>query len=131
LKSLVVKTIGVGDVVRSALLSQADKISMAFIHGSLARGDERPGRNMDLLVVGETSFGEVVAALTAAQETLAREVNPAAYAPSEFRAKLAARQHFLVSVMRGNKSFLTGDERELARLGSKPVAHRAPKRLKK
>jgi predicted nucleotidyltransferase len=131
LKSLVIKTVGVGDVVRSALLPLGDQISVAFIYGSIARGDERAGSDVDLLVLGEASFDEIVAALSATQKTLAREVNPTVYAPSEFRAKLAARNHFLVSVMRSNKTFLIGDERELARVGSKRVAHRAPKRLKK
>lgn len=125
LKSLVFKTVGVGGVLRSALLPLAAKIDVAFIYGSLARGDEGAGSDVDLLIVGEASFDDVVSAVSSAQETLAREVNPTVYAPSEFRAKLAAGHHFLTSVMREKKTFLIGDERELARLGSKRVARRA------
>jgi predicted nucleotidyltransferase len=131
LKSLVVKTVGVGDVLRSALMSLADKIKVALIYGSIARGGERPGSDVDLLIVGGVSFHDVVSALSSAQKTLAREVNPTVYPPSEFRGKLAAGHHFLTSVMRQEKTFLIGDERELARLGSKRVAHRAPKRRRR
>jgi hypothetical protein len=35
------------------------------------------------------------------------------------RAKLAAKNHFLRTVMKGEKIFLIGDERELARLAKK------------
>jgi predicted nucleotidyltransferase len=127
LKSLVVKTVGAGDVLRSALTPLAAKVNVAFIYGSVARGDERPGSDVDLLVVGEVSFDDVVSALSSAQQTLAREVNPTVYPPAEFRAKLAAGHHFLTSVMREKKTFLIGDERGLSRLGSKRVAHRTSK----
>lgn len=127
LKSLVIKTVGVGDVLRSALAPLAGKIRVAFLYGSLAQGDERAGSDVDLLLVGQASFGEVVNALSAAQETLAREVNPTVYDPTEFRRKLAARHHFLTSVMRSQKTFLIGDERELGRLASKRMDHRTPK----
>jgi predicted nucleotidyltransferase len=127
LKSLVMKTAGAGDVLRSALAPLAAKIRVAFIYGSVARGGERPGSDVDLLVVGEVSFGDVVSALSSAQRTLAKEVNPTVYPPTEFRAKLAAGHHFLTSVMRERKIFLIGDERELSRLGSKRVAHRTSK----
>jgi predicted nucleotidyltransferase len=131
LKTLVIKTVGIGDVLRSALLPLGDKIRLAFIYGSLARGDERPGSDVDLIVVGEASFEEVVAALGAAQDTLAREVNPTVYSLAEFRAKLAARHHFVLSVMRDKKIFLIGDQRELARLGSRRLARRGPKQRRR
>ena len=55
-------------------------------------------------------------ALTRTQDAIGREVNPSVYPPDEFRAKLAARNHFLGSVLKGEKIFLIGDERELGRL---------------
>lgn len=127
LRSLVLKTVGVGDVLRVALMPLGDKIKVAFIYGSLARGDERTGSDIDLMVVGDASFEDVVSALSTVQKTLAREVNPTVYPASEFSAKLAAGHHFLTSVMRGEKTFLIGDERELKRLGSKRMAHQTSK----
>lgn len=122
LKGLVVKTAGVGDVLRAALAPLAGRVRVAFIHGSVARGEEQRGSDVDVLVVGSASFAEVAAALGPAQKVLAREVNPTVYPPAEFRAKAAAGHHFIKTVLCGAKIFLTGDERELARLAGKRLA---------
>ena len=122
LKSLVVKTTGVADVVRTVLAPLTGGIKLAFIYGSLARLEQKSASDIDLMVVGGVSFGEVVSALATAQDTLAREVNPTVYSPAEFKAKLKGGHHFLTSVVRREKIFLIGDEHELARLGAKRLA---------
>lgn len=127
LKGLVVKTTGVADVLLAALGPLAGRIQLAFIYGSVARLEQKSISDLDLMVVGGVSFGEIISALTAAQERLAREVNPTVYSTAEFKAKLRAGHHFLTSVVRREKIFLTGDEHELARLGAKRLAQRAQK----
>ena len=66
--------------------------------------------------MGEVAFGEVVAALADAQARLRREVNPTVYSPDEFCRKVSTGHHFLRSVLKREKMFLIGDQRELARL---------------
>ena len=127
LKNLVTKTMGAGDMLRSALAPLSSKIQLAFIFGSMARGDERPGSDIDVLLVGTAGFHEIVSALAAAQRSLAREINPTVYPAEEFRSKLRAGHHFLASVLQQPKIFLIGDELELKRLGPKRMAHRASK----
>jgi uncharacterized protein len=122
LKSLLMKTAGLADVLRTALAPLADQIEVAFVFGSVTQGKERQGSDVDVLVVGNVSFADVVAAIGPAQEQLQREVNPSVYPPDEFRAKLAARHHFLTSVMAGGKVFLMGDEHGLERLVEKRLA---------
>ncbi len=119
LKGLVTKTAGAAGVLRTALALLGGRIRIAFIFGSLARGQERAQSDVDLLVVGEVAFREVVAALADAQARLRREVNPSVYPPEEFCRKLSAGHHFLRSVLKGEKIFLIGDQRELARLAEK------------
>lgn len=119
LRGLVVKTAGVADVLRTALAPLAERIQVAFIYGSVARGKERRASDVDVMVIGEVSFAETSEALGGAQKSIGREVNPSVYAPADFRAKLAARHHFLRSVLKGDKIFLIGDDRELARLAKK------------
>lgn len=116
LRGLVVKTVGVADALRSALASFADRIRVAFVYGSVAKGVERSASDVDLMIIGDTSFADISEALSPAQKAIGREVNPSVYSPADFRAKLAARHHFLSSVMKGKKIFLVGDARELARL---------------
>jgi DNA-binding transcriptional ArsR family regulator len=48
LKSLVLKTVGVGDVLRAALVPLADRINVVFLFGSLVRGDERSSSDVDI-----------------------------------------------------------------------------------
>ena len=124
IKGLVTKTAGAADVLRAALAPLGNRIRVAFIYGSLARGRQRAQSDVDLLVVGETAFGEVVAALADAQARLRREVNPTVYPPEEFCRKLSAGHHFLRSVLKRENIFLIGDQRELARLAEKRLADR-------
>jgi len=117
LRGLLLKTAGVADALREALGPLAASIKVAFVYGSVARGEERRASDVDLLVVGDASFGEVTRALAPAQRRLGREVNPTVYAPGEFAEKLAAGHHFLRSVTERGKLFLFGDEHDLRRLG--------------
>jgi predicted nucleotidyltransferase len=127
LKGLVVKTTGVGDVLRAALAPLSGRIKIAFLYGSLARLEPKRTSDVDVMVVGDVGFGEVVSILAAAQDTLGREVNPTVYSPAEFRAKLRAGHHFLTTVLRKEKIYLIGDEHELTRLAPKRLAGRASK----
>jgi len=122
LKSLVLKTAGAAAVLTSALAPLADHIRVAFIYGSTAHGEEQKGSDIDLLVVGEVTFGEVVSAIHGAQLTLNREINPTVYPPGEFQSKLEAGHHFVKTVSRGPMVFLIGDKREFAGLVKKRLA---------
>ena len=119
LRGLVVKTAGVADALRAGLAPLAGRIRVAFVYGSIAKGTERRASDVDVMVIGDVSFAQASDALGRAQQALGREVNPSVYAPADFRAKLAARHHFLRTVLAGEKIFLIGDERELARLAKK------------
>ncbi len=119
LKSLLLKTAGLADVLRTALASLADRIEVAFLYGSFVAGKERQGSDVDVMVVGDVLFGDVVAAIRPAQEQLQREVNPTVYPVGEFRSKIAAGHHFLNRVLATKRVFLIGDERGLERLAEK------------
>ena len=116
LRNLVVKTVGVGDVLRAALVPLAARIRVAFLFGSLVRGGGHSSSDVDVMVVGDVTFAEVVSVLGRVQETIHREINPLVYPPEEFRSKLAADHHFLKKALEGTKFFLIGDDYEIAYL---------------
>jgi predicted nucleotidyltransferase len=116
LKSLVLKTAGVAEVLILAISPLRKSIRTAFIYGSMARATQGRGSDVDVFVVGDASFDEVADALAAAQKKLAREINPTVYPIPEFREKIREKHHFVTSVLAGEKIFLIGDERELAEL---------------
>lgn len=116
LKGLVVKTVGMADVLRNSLNPLVSHIRVAFIYGSVVHGKERNGSDVDILVVGDITFAEVSLALSDAQKKLLREVNPSVYPVKEFQSKVAKGHHFLKSVINQDKIFLIGDENALKRL---------------
>lgn len=119
LKSLAIKTAGAGDVLREALAPLAERVKVAFLYGSLSRGEENARSDADVMVIGKVAFGEVVQALRAAEEKLGREVNPTVYSPSEFKTKVAAKHHFLATVLSSSKIFLIGNKYDLGKLAKK------------
>jgi predicted nucleotidyltransferase len=127
IKSLIAKTAGAHDVIRGALLALGDRVAWAFIYGSVARQEENAGSDIDLMVIGQASFGEIVSRLQPAQRVLGREVNPAVYPLAEFRRKARRGNHFLNGVLEGRKLFVIGDERELAGMVAQRLARVTPK----
>jgi predicted nucleotidyltransferase len=125
LQGLLLKTVGLADVLRAALAPLAEKIEVAFVYGSMAKGTAQAGSDVDVMVIGAASFAEVVAALNATQDTLRREVNPSSYPPEEVRSKFLAGHHFLKAVLSEPKLFLIGDEDDFRRLVADGVAGRA------
>ncbi len=120
LAGLLRKTFAVADVLRDALAPLADKVTFAFVYGSMAAGTQRPGSDVDLMVLGRAGFADLARALASAQAALRQEVNPTVMTPSEFKRKLAAGDGFARSVLKGPKLWLMGDESDFAEL----VAHR-------
>jgi predicted nucleotidyltransferase len=117
LRTLVEKTVGAFQVLRSALAPPEDRVSLAFIYGSMARQEEKAESDIDLLIVGEVTLDEVLARLAHVEPSLGRAVNPTVYSATEFKSKLASGNHFLNSVLHGEKVFLIGDEDELREMG--------------
>lgn len=116
LKSIVRKTFGIADVIRQALEGNADKIRVAFIFGSVARSTDDRRSDIDLMVVGKISFGDVVSLLSPAEQKLGREVNPVVYPIAEFKKKVKEDHHFVKTVLEDEKIFVIGDEDELRKL---------------
>jgi predicted nucleotidyltransferase len=119
LHGLMLKTTGVADVLRSALKPAHKKIYAAFIFGSIATRTETRASDIDVMIIGDISFGDIVSLISPAQEILGREINPVVYGLQEFREKVMTDHHFVNSVLQGQKIFLIGDEDELNRISSR------------
>lgn len=117
LRSLVAKTAGVFHLLRFALTPVAGKISFAFVYGSIVRGDEDADSDVDVMVVGDITLDEVLGCLAPVERTLRRSINPTVYSLDEFRSRFQDGNHFLISVMRGKKALLIGEESDLGKVG--------------
>ncbi|MBS7807150.1 nucleotidyltransferase domain-containing protein [Variovorax sp. PCZ-1] len=114
LHGLVLKTSGLADVLRAALLPLAAQISGAFVYGSVAKQTAGASSDVDVMMVSETlSYAEAFAALEGAAASLARPVNPTLYTPAEFTRRVAQDRVFIKRVLEQQKIWLLGSEREL------------------
>ncbi|MDK1032346.1 MAG: nucleotidyltransferase domain-containing protein [Planctomycetia bacterium] len=124
LRGLILKTIGLVDVLRDALEPLADGIKVAFVYGSMAKGDAVAESDVDLMIVGDITLGDVVRHIRTAQDKLGREINPTVYRAGEFRRKIGRGHRFLSAVMRERRIFVIGDEKDLAALTAKRAVAR-------
>jgi predicted nucleotidyltransferase len=113
LRGILRKTFGIADVLRESLEPVSDQVDMAFVYGSVAKGEERAASDVDVMIVGKLKFGDAVQALTPAGAALRREVNPHVYSMREFRRKLADGEPFLLRVAEGPKLYLKGSDDDL------------------
>lgn len=110
------KTHGAAAVLREALAPMAGQIRVALVFGSMARGTQSAGSDIDLLVVGEVGFPNLVKALYPAQETLRREINPVLYSPTEFAQRARLGEAFVNEITGKPVVFLMGEKDDLAEL---------------
>jgi predicted nucleotidyltransferase len=114
LSSIVEKTMGVGEQIRSALKPLRRKIDVAFLYGSFARGEQRGTSDVDLFVLGTTGLSEIAPIATRLERRLGRPLNPTVMTPAELRKRRSAKDHFVTNILRERKEFLIGDEDAMA-----------------
>jgi predicted nucleotidyltransferase len=122
LHGLMLKTVGVGDIIKKALEPRMADIKLAFIFGSMAKKAENRFSDIDLLVVGDITFGDLVDLISTAEEALTRELNPVVYTLPEFNKRLSENHYFIRDLLSGDKIFVIGDESELKALVGKRLA---------
>lgn len=116
------KTAGLADVLTEALSVFSERLTLALVFGSIARGEEEPGSDVDILLVGEIGFVEAVRALHQAQSSIGREINPVLLSSAEFQNKLNGGDVFLAEILGGKKIFLMGSEHEFGKLVGHPAS---------
>ena len=116
LRALLVKTVGLSDLIRENLSLEPDSILVAFLFGSFARGTESPTSDVDLMVIGDITSRDLARLLTPARDKLGREINPVIMRLGELREKKAGGDPFVQSILQEPKTFLIGGEDELQKL---------------
>ena len=111
LRGIVMKTLGLADVLRTALNAVADRIELAFVFGSVAKGTDTATSDIDLMVVTETlSYADLFEGLAAAEQVLGRKVNPTLYTSDALAEKVRTENNFVLRVLSQPKIFLIGAE---------------------
>lgn len=113
LASILRKTSGLADVLTAGLMPLASRIEAAFVYGSMASDKAGAGSDIDLMVIGEAEFAEVVQHLHPLQEVLGREINPKLYSREAWRKLIAGQSAFVRDVLAKPKLFVMGHEKNL------------------
>ena len=116
LASILRKTSGLVDVLVEALSGVEKSIALAFVFGSVARGEQQSNSDVDVMLVGSLGFADAVQVLHPVQATLQREINPVVYSLDEFRRRAASDDSFVREVLAEPKLFVVGNENDLRKL---------------
>ncbi len=109
LRSIVIKTGGIAAEVSAALAPLKNRISLAFIYGSIAKKAAHAASDIDLMIVGDgITLEEVFSCLSSAESRLARKISPALYSTDEFQRRRAGGNEFLTKVISGSTIPLFG-----------------------
>ena len=108
LRAITRKTFGVLGVIKAALEPLLAQCELAFIYGSVAKGEEHSASDIDVLLVGyNLSYGDIMEKLEPAEQQLGRTINPSLFSPEEFQQRKDLQQSFITRVMEQPKLWLT------------------------
>lgn len=114
LKHIVQKTFGITETVKNALAPLWDNISCAFVYGSIAKGTEKAGSDIDLMIIAEKiSYAEVMELLTSAEVELGRSIHPTLYTRKEWLKRLKEKNAFVTRVTKQDKRWIKGTEDDI------------------
>jgi predicted nucleotidyltransferase len=114
LRGLILKTMGLADVLRVALAPLALQIEAAFAHGSVAKQQDTASSDIDLMIVSASlGYADVYGALEGASATLGRTINPTLYETAELARRIRQDNAFVTRVLQQPKIWLIGTEEQL------------------
>jgi hypothetical protein len=117
LRSIVIKTFGLADLITQALTPIVSRIYFAFIYGSIAKQEDTVKSDIDLMLICDNlTYADLFKLLEDAQTQIGRAINPTFYSLAEWKRKYQANNNFLVQIVKQPKIFLIGAESEFRKL---------------
>jgi predicted nucleotidyltransferase len=114
LHGIVVKTAGLIEPLRQSLLPYADKIKVAFVYGSVAKGTDKARSDIDLMVIGDDlTYTDLYAALQKAENILHRPVSPTFLSFDDWWRKASTKDSVIAKIGTQPKLFIFGSDADL------------------
>lgn len=108
--AVILKTVGLTEPLTAALEPHRGQIQVAFVFGSIARGEATAVSDIDLMVIADgLGLDTLYDALVPLEGRLGRKINPTIYSQLEFNSRLASANPFLMKVLKGEKIILLGE----------------------
>jgi len=108
LKKIIYATVGLGDYLAQNL-DGWNSIEYAFIYGSVARGEEINGSDIDLMIVGNIGGEDVHRVIRQVEQDTGRNINYTLISLQEFRQRLDRKEPFISRVMQEKIIVIKGD----------------------
>jgi predicted nucleotidyltransferase len=114
LHGIVLKTMGLAEPLRAALAPCSDRIKAAFIYGSIAKGTDSAGSDIDLMVIGEDiTYADLYAGLQSAEGALQRELSPNFLSLKDWQKRLTQKNSFVAKINAQPKIFIFGSQEDI------------------
>lgn len=111
LAGLIRKSVGLAFPLQQALAPLVDKISLAFVYGSVARGEEHAVSDIDLMVVAEAlDYPTLYEALQTAEAALGRTIHPNLMSVAEWQRKRGDADSFSARIASQPRLMLIGGD---------------------
>lgn len=115
LKAFVTKASGAPSIIRDALRDLENRIELAFVFGSVAKGIEHADSDLDLFVIGTAGYPLVSERMYAAEGRLGRKVQTLYFDTNSPTDRVSLRKPSMQAMLSGPKLFVIGDEAQLQR----------------
>jgi len=115
LRELVLRTSGLADLLRDGLARRASEIRVAFVFGSVAKGEDTATSDVDLFIVSDTlEYSDLFTILALVERRIGRKVNPQIFTSAELARKRHEKSSFVTRVLAQPKIWLIGGEDDLS-----------------
>jgi len=108
LKKIIYATVGLGDYLRDRM-ENSEAAELAFIYGSVAKGEEREKSDIDLFVAGEIEEEELHKLVSDIKKEIGREINYTLMTKKEFDQRSERGEPFITRIEKEEKLMLKGN----------------------
>ena len=109
IRSLVLKTFGAIDLLRSALAGMDARITLAFIYGPEIRSTTGASHDIRMLIVSDDlEYADLVSGLTEIENSIGRSIHPVLLKTVEFESLKEGESESVAGIMRQPRMVLLG-----------------------
>ncbi len=111
LRGIVLKTLGLVDLLRAVLAPFVPEIGAAFVFGSIAKNQDAADSDIDLFILSDRlSYSDLFSVLEEGSEKLGRKINPTIYASRDLVARRRQGNAFVNRILSQPKLWVIGNE---------------------
>jgi predicted nucleotidyltransferase len=117
LQKIILKTEGVTKTIMDTF-SSLKNVDFLFIYGSFASGKANVQSDLDLFIVGNASYDELIDIIVKNEKEIGRPINFTIYKQEDLVTRIKNQDSFIMNVVKEPKIMLIGDENEFKALGT-------------